>query len=336
MPKILFISFRWNDHLQMHSSDKMMGLAFKRKGWDVHYYDYRVRKKEGSNINSEIVDTIKFIEPDIIFVNKGESVNPNIIKQSGFKGITIFWNMDQRRNYPISIINWSKVCDWVFECSGGSRLKQYHDATGTPTSFLFSPYEEDFVNPFNYVINIKDRQFNLTFYGQLYKESQGFDPIRRDIIPKVRNILDDYGACFDRTFIRGIEYYGRLSASKMSISIPAIDLPYYFSNRQSHIMGSRSVVVSYDYRNCSDMFTDGENIIIFKTAEELMEKVSYALNNIDTLEVISENSYGFAKEYMKSDRVVDEIIYTLKHGESSYPFKDMIVNPRKKKFKCLV
>jgi len=331
MRKILFISFRWNDErLMMHSSDKMMSYGFQRDGWDVSYYDYREAPRSSSyNNNQNVIDKILRETPDIVFLNKCERLDPKVIdicRKNGWEGKAIFWHMDIRKPLVKSVVAWSKVCDWVFHCKGGERLEEYYRATNTPTSFLFAPFEPTYVEKFNDT----KRDIGVSWYGQLYDPKKGFDGIRRNIIPDIRDLLDDYGACFDRTFIRGEEYYEHLVRSKMSISIPAIDQPYYFSNRQSHIMGAGSAVLSYRYKNCLDVFSEGVDIITFKNAEELRNKIKYYLNNTDELEAIQQNSLKFANTYMKSDRVYGEIIHTLRHGESSYPFVQ-VVNPDKRK-----
>jgi len=333
MPKILFISFRWNDErLKMHSSDKMMALGFSRAGWDIEYYDYRfMYAKFGTERNNQnAYKKIMEENPDILFLNKCEKLDPSIItraRKNGFKGTVVYWHMDQRKLLIKSVVEWSKVSDWVFHCKGGWRLKEYYEATQTPTSFLFSPYEPSYINDKEF----SKRDLKLTWYGQLYDTRQGFDSLRREIIPFVRGYLSDYGACFEQPFVRGEEYYDKLTRSKISISIPAIDMPYYFSNRHSHLMGSGAVVFSYRFQNCLDMFTDGYNIVTFKNSKELINKSKYYLNNIEELQAIQQHSKEFAKEYLTSDKVCQQILHTLKNGKSSYPF-DQTINPNRKEY----
>jgi len=330
--KILFISFRWNDlRLQDHSSDRIMSFGFKRAGWDVHYYDYRDQHNvlgQDRN-NSTLLKSILTIQPDLIFCNKCEKISPSVIIDAKKKGVrcpVIFWNMDARKNLIRPTVDWAKVCDWMFDCKAGYRLKQYYGITTCPISLLLAPYSEGLVKPKPF----EDRQLKVTWLGQLYNPTLGFDNLRREIIPEVRYLLDGYGACFDKTFIRGEEYYDMIGSSLMSISIPAIDLPFYFSNRQSHLMGSGTVVLSYDFQNCSDMFQDGENIIVFKNSKELIYKINHFLNNMEELKRIQYNALNFAQTYLTADSVYKEIIHTLQHGESSYPF-DQTLNPNKRK-----
>ena len=130
MPKILFVSFRWNDErLMMHSSDKMMSMGFSRGGWDVDYYDYREMPKIdiGCNNNQNVVDKVLAYKPDLVFLNKCEKLDPTLVndcKRSGYKGKFVFWHMDIRKPLIRSVLAWSKVSDWVFHCKGGSRLKE--------------------------------------------------------------------------------------------------------------------------------------------------------------------------------------------------------------------
>jgi len=335
MSKVLFLSYRWNDQrLKTHSSDAMIANGFANNGWQVHYHDYReYTKQHGLRFNqSKIFRTIMEVNPDILFIVKGEKVDPQTIlnaKKNGFKGKVVGWYNDIRSNPVRCVIDIMKVCDWFFHCKGGYRLAEYYNATGTPTSFLLAPYEPKYIKYFAPPSNTK-RSFDVTWYGQLYKPEMGFDSLRRDIIPEVRDLLDDYGACFDKGFIRGQEYYQALSNSNMSISIPAIDMPYYFSNRHSHLMGSGVAVLSYAFKNCFDIFTEGVDIITFKNSEEMRNKIKHYLNNRDELKTIQDNSLQFAQNYMSSDKVYEEIIHALQHGISSYPF-GQTVNPNNRK-----
>lgn len=332
MPNVLFLSYRWNDErLKLHSSDMMIANAFKLRGWCVRYHDYRDYTKEHSlrENQNEIYRQIMKIDPELIFITKGENIDPSTIKRAkknGFKGKIICWYNDIRRKPVRCVLDILKVCDWFFYCAGGETLKDYYQATKTPASFLFAPYDPNYFQEFKN----DNRDINVSWYGQLYKTERGFDSLRRDIIPKVRDIIDDYGACFNRTFIRGKEYYQRLCQSKMSISIPAIDLPFYFSNRQSHIMGCGSVTLSYRFKNIYDIFSEGTNIISFSDEKELRHKISYYLNNREALDEIRKNSVSFADRFMKSDCVYNEIMHVLTTGQSTYPF-DEVINPDQRK-----
>ena len=110
MRKILFVSFRWNDErLQKHSSDKMMAFGFERAGWDVSYYDYREQAKLcNRNLNNKrIVELIVKTNPEIVFFNKCEKIDPSIVriaKSIGWKGRAVYWHMDIRRSLVRSVI----------------------------------------------------------------------------------------------------------------------------------------------------------------------------------------------------------------------------------------
>jgi len=319
MKSILFLSHRWNDRrLCKHSSDMMMGLAFSRKGYDVNYLDYRdLRKEVGTNnLQKEIYNKIMDVRPDILFINKGEKVDPRTIiktKQDGFKGVITGWYNDQRRSIVKCVMDAQSVSDIFFHCKAGPRLKEYEKKSGTPSYFLFAPYEPEFIKS----VPFKDRTDNVSWFGQIYNPNNGWDNLRKDIIPKIRNKLTSYHACFNKGFIRGDEYYSALGNSKLSINIPAIDMSLYFSNRLSHVMGSGCVPMTYRFKDYEKIFTEGKNCISFKSPEEFTN----VLNKYESeLENISINSLKFANKYMKSDSVVEEILYVIENGQSNYDF----------------
>jgi len=317
--RILFISFRWNDpRLYKHSSDYMIGLAFKRLGWDISYYDYREKRNviSKSSMEKEIYEIIMGFNPDIIFINKGEGISPEIIKKArrdGYGGIVTGFYADQRRSICKCVLDIQSVSDLFFHCKMGDRMEEYDRLSGVKSYFLFAPYEKEFIHnkPFS------TRTTNLSWFGQIYHETQGWDNLRETIIPKIRTHLDEYHACFDKGFIRGDEYYASLGNSKVSINIPAIDMSMYFSNRLSHIMGSGCVPLTYKFIDYDRIFTHGVNSISFSSSEELIKEL---YNYMGSLEAISIESTKFAERYMDSDRVAEEILYVIKNRRSSYSF----------------
>ena len=331
MSKILFLSYRWNDQrLRTHSSDMMMSLGFESLSWDIFYHDYRdIVKSYGPIENqNQIYKEIMEINPDILFITKGEKVDPATIqkaKKDGFRGCVIGWYNDIRRTPTKCVVDISKVCDWFFHCKSGPQLQHYYQLTKTPCSFLPSPYDDAFVCP-NSI-----RDLDVTWYGQIFRSNKGWDSCREEIIPNVRDLLSDYGACFEKGFIRGEEYYTQLGRSKISINIPAINMEFYFSNRLSHILGSGAVGACYRFPNFERMFKEDFNIIGFSSEKELREKISYYLNNLEELSEIQKNSLTFAENYLRSEKVASEILSILSSGESTYPFAS-IINP--KNYKC--
>ena len=317
--KILFLSHRWNcQRLKKHSSDYMMGLGFKRLGWDVSYYDYRDNTKLIGirAIQEDIYKKIMEIRPDVLFINKGEKIDPNTIKRvkrDGFKGVIVGWYQDARKDPVNCVIDIQRECDVFFHCKGGERSKEYERLSKTPSFFLFAPYEPTFTK--ESIFN--KRTINVSWFGQIYNSNKGYDNLREDILPKIKNNLDVYYACFGKKFIRGSDYYQALGRSKVSVNIPAIDMEYYFSNRLSHIMGSRCVPITYRFKGYDDIFSEGENCLSFNSPDEFVNVLN---NNIDNMEDISKESYKFAEEYMCSNQVAKEILYVIENRKNSYYF----------------
>jgi hypothetical protein len=318
MNKILFLSFRWNDsRLHKHSSDKMMSEGFKKLGWDVYYYDYRDNKVLGyKKIQDDIYKYILDVNPDILFINKGESINPETIirvKKNGFKGIVTGWYQDCRKNPQKCVINAQSVSDLFFHCKSGERLKQYELSSGVPSYFLFSPYNPEWVSRKEF----KDRSINISWYGQMYDDSR-FENLRKTILPKIKKHLDCYYACFGKKFIRGDSYYNSLGNSKMSVNIPAIDMEMYFSNRLSHIMGSGCVPLTYKFKGYDKIFDEGINSLSFNSYENFINTLN---KYSERLEDISKCSLMFAERYMSCEKVAEEILYVIDNRKNSYEFK---------------
>lgn len=325
---IYFLSFRFEDRrLNVHCSDYIMSKAFERLGWTVHHIDYRVlTKKIGKDKTHQVIKKdILEKNPDILFVNKGEAVDPRLIKDlrgSKWNGIPIYWYLDQRKTIPIFVRNWQRVCNWSFHCKGGHVLKSYHAKAKRPCSFLMAPFEPSFVKDSK---TIEERNKDIVWVGNSYDKNRYFDRTRHKILSSLisTNTIKEFYACYDKPFIRSGHYYSLLGNVKMVPNIPAIDQPLYFSNRQSHVMGSGAVCVMYRSSKFNRIFTENNNVIAFSDENEARERISYYLNNLGELEEIRQNSLKFAEEFMSSDATVREILSILYEGKTTYPFGEI-------------
>ena len=71
----------------------------------------------------------------------------------------------------------------------------------------------------------------------------------------------------------------------------------YFSNRVMNLMACRAVVLMLNSKGLEEIFSDGENIILFNNLDELKEKVELYRDNIPKLAEIGENAYKLSRDY---------------------------------------
>jgi hypothetical protein len=348
MPKVMHVSFLWDDDtVNQRHSDYILSMGWVKSGWDVLYFDYRATAEEYGNdaMNESLISVVLQHQPDILWFTKSEgvsrrfgrrsvscSIRPETIKRIkdlGFKGQIVHWFLDQRYDYFQSSLKIGRQCDWFFYVAGGERLVNYSKKMRTPASFILAPYEPSFLNPQPY----EKRGIDLIWMGGAHKPKRNkFEDTRYRLLKQMIDTgqLSHYHGCFHHPRVYCPKYQQLLGSSKMGLSLYAFDRPMYFSNRLSHTIGSNTAVFSYDFKDRHRIFSDDEGIF-FKDIFEFREKKNYYMENQDELEWIAGNGHKKAKQYFSSSRVIDEILHTLRNGESALPF-GQTHNPRGVKF----
>ena len=342
MPSVLHVSFAWeNNLLNRRHSDYILAMGWMRRGWDVYFYDYRNAGKIGDNgtITHGVLNSVSVNNPDLIIFSKSvggvhrkngrlisSSVDPKVIdyiRTEGFSKPIIHWYLDQRFDLYKPSVDIGKKCDWFFHCASGWRLKEYQAAVNKPSSFILAPFEPSFCRPVPY----ENRTIPLIWMGGSHKQNK-FEQTRHNMLLELikKDILKYYFGCFGKRKIWCPEYNKMIGQSKMLLSLYAYDMPLYYSNRLSHCIGSGTVPLSYDFTDRVKMLPDNSGIF-FKETNEAIDKYKYYVNNIRELKEMGGNAKRVADEYFTSDKVVDEILFTLKNGYTNLPFGESI-NPK--------
>ena len=346
MPKIMHISFSWdNKMLNRRHSDYILAMGWIRRGWDVYYYDYRLQGRLAGNqiMNEGIVENVIKHKPDILIFSKSiggvhtvggrkttSKVDPKVIhriRENGFKGKIIHWYLDQRADLYEPSVEIAKNCDWYFHCSSGWRLKEYYDAVQVPSSFVLAPYEPSFCRPLPY----ENRSIPLLWMGGDHRQSK-FEPTRYEILKELikKKILLNYYGCFGNPKVWCPQYNKMIGTAKMLLSLYAYDMPLYYSNRFVHCIGAGTACLSYDFTDRKKMIPD-EAGIFFKNVTEAKRKYSYYIQHEKELKEIAKRGREEAQKYFTADKVVEDILYTLKNGHSNLPFGETH-NPKGIKF----
>jgi len=282
MPKVLHVSFLWDDEsVNQRHSDYILAMGWVKEGWDVLYFDYRMTAEEigSAEMNKSLIEIVRMQNPDILFFTKSEgaskrfsrtaqsaAIDPSIIpemRSNGFTGTVVHWFLDQRYDYFKSSLRLGKECDWFFYVSAGKRLKSYSDQMDTPASFIIAPYESSFLEPLDFA----ERNIDLIWMGGDHKPSKNkFEQTRFDLLNQLisSGYLKTYYGCFGSRKVYCPEYQKILGASKMGLSLYAFDRPMYFSNRLSHMIGTKTPVFSYDFKELTSVTTITETTNLFR------------------------------------------------------------------------
>lgn len=253
------------------STNISQAKAFMEQGFSIIPINYRslISKYGMETFEDILVSTVKKYRPYLTFFAKCNGINPNIVKECSKYSHTWLWNPD-----PIStikqvpeVIEHAKNVDFA-SCTGGGVAEWFEEQGVKKCYTIFDGLDTDIFKP---VIPFDSLKADISLIGTKTKERE-----------KVREALIEAG--IDAKFYGdGYQYkavnlaFSQVcSSSKFMLSINSSteNITDYFSNRLLRYMGCGACVLHYDpTETLKKYFKDGEEILFFKTTEELIDKI---------------------------------------------------------------
>lgn len=286
MKKILFL-------VPGNSSFKYtVGEAFQNLGYEVKYFDYRkgdlpIRilrflpkiggfKKAEQEIERKILKIAKRYQPDIVYVNKGETLTNGLVsklKKSGSLTINLFpeylnyWDLAKKISKPYDFFI---VFDYPLE----KELKKI----GRKNVF-YLPFGAKIEEPLK-TNQVYDVSFVGTYRPSREKYLANFSEFNLNIWGDPR-----WAKSSLKRFVRG----GRISLHEMKMVIrqSRISLNIYFEGynlngaplRIFEVTGTGGFLLSEYRKVLSELFVLEKEIVCGKGINELKQKIRYYLNN---------------------------------------------------------
>lgn len=278
-----------------HCSDKYRVKGFEEFGmFDLFYLDFRVLYRD---LGNRMIDTIKqFIKNNqiqFILINKGEIFTPGMIFELYRLPVYIYyWYGDMRDELAEFVKNNVEFYDAVMvnafdenytkmlKDAGAKKVLYSHTATDIDT---FKRYEN---SP---LVN------DVAFFGGNYDDKFRGSKFRTNIINRLKNEIDikfsvygnNWG--FGKPIVYGDDFSRVASSSTMLLSISNYeDVHLYTSNRLWNSMACGMTLV-HRFNGIDKLFKDGEEVVIFDSYEDLIDKIRYYKNKFDEVKRIFEN-----------------------------------------------
>ncbi len=281
----------WNFYKKRLIPTRLLSIDFTRKRLEKYY-----RKK----INNEILNIVKDIKPNIFFVQNESDLLPDTLYEVQKRGIiTINLNGDyifdsSRYTYfPISL----KYFDYVFY--GEKLWLENYQRIAPKTKFIktVGAYDPDIFYPLekDELIRYPELKAKISFSGSAYGfKAEGH--YRVEILNSVADLgLKIWGGDrWDRYF----EYYPKLKAcyqgrhldfqelnilyqnSIINLNITNPQCLTTFQQRTFEIAAAGAFQIA-DYKEEIYEYFDEDEIVTFKTQDELIDKCKYYLKNPD-------------------------------------------------------
>ena len=275
--------FHIGTFLQDHVSDHLRSKGLRQAGCEVIDYDFRSRAKKlgGGGMGTEVLNKVGSWKPDIVLINKGERLAPEIvqaIKQATPRMFVALFFGDQRGMAVRSIARLGKVCDMLllsnadlvqFECYrrlGVPRVMAWHTASDPG---IYRPVKPDPV----FACDVAFMGSNYTHFPDSEKRAKLINLVAQSGM-KVRVYGSNWGGavqCCGKVYEK--DFAIAVASAKTVLGINAYnDIHQYTSNRTWNVLScGTAVYATYAFAGMGDLFKSGQHLVSFRKVEQAVE-----------------------------------------------------------------
>jgi spore maturation protein CgeB len=285
--KILFVGV-FDTNRQSTNTSQL--LAFKVLGYDVVGYNYRAKAMQIGNQqrDQDLVQIIENRNFDLIVFSKCNVVSYEVFERATKKTKTCLWFMDPLPTYneemrrKTSLVSYF-CCDKDNVLSEALKINKasFHACEGYDGS-VDKPHDIE-------------KQYDISFIGNVYGDRQ---KMINSIKYKVHLINNAYGS----------DHAKAVSRTKINLNFCTGDGA---SDRVYKILAAGGFLLSNDWTKRKEHLTNGRDIVIFDSVEDLNRKIIYYLDNPELRNQISE--YG-----RQAVQKLDRLSWAKKIVEHSY------------------
>ena len=295
-----------------YATDDVLAQAMKDLGHNV----YRIHFNAFKNTKQVILSLVnKF---DILFLgNVITKLGDDLTHKSKERNKNIkivFWYGDQRKEILTKLFLYLKHVDVFFHTTGGKRLQEIKSNFNHLIA-AFMP------NP-SFIMDVKPKYLaDVIFTGRKNACTHiGSDDIREKTIDfllyrKNNFLFKDIGYSTKPVF--GKEYFSIIKGSKIGIGINTFNNFYkYTSDRLCHFIANGTFYLCRHFPGVNIMFEDKKHLVIWKTKEELIDKIEYYLENDNEREKIAKNGQNYILKNYNAKRIVKYIFNVIEYQQS--------------------
>ena len=211
---------------------------------------------------------------DVILLLENYEENNWVPDLSNFTGLKIFWSIDSHCIHQKHINTCNKHnIDIVLHAVYG------HEKYFTQKCIYFpNAYPDDLIYPIDNVEKIN----NVGFCGNWLNRRQWINLIERNKIPVKKDI-----------FVIGNEMVKAINSYKIHFNR---NLSEDINFRTFETLGCKTLLITNRTAGLENLFTIGENIVVYENEKDLIEKIKFYLDNDKEREKMVEKGYKHVKK----------------------------------------
>jgi len=295
--KILFVGVF---DKQGRSTNNSQILAIKKLGHNVVGYNYREKALAiGAGARDDHLYTVvKENNFDLVLFSKCNGISYETFEKISFLTATCLWWMDPKATLLENpeIIKKSKLVDFVATAVENTIpifIKQNKNVY-----FVIEGFDENIDKPYD-----TKKEFDVVFIGSLHSN-------RKEIVEKITHPVVHFTNAYSRKHAKIV------SKSKICLNFSTTGGA---SDRVYKTLAANGFLISSDWEGRGSIFTDGDDLIIYKDIQDLNEKIDYFLKNDIERVIIANNGYKSVQKYNRSSwaQQIINIFLTLKEKQNN-------------------
>lgn len=264
------------------------------------------------DLNNQILKDVSEFRPDIVFM---QIQTPNIVYIETIRHI---------KEYCGKIVNFtgdvrSPLPQWYIETGKEIDLTlfvSYTDvdialARGVKAEWIQIGFDPEIFNDQVAPANVPEIVFTANNYDH-FELSQYRKEVAYALNREFKNRFQLYGNGWKIPALdcnASMEKQASIfRGAKICISVSNFNHAYYTSDRLLRAMGAGAFCLSHDFEEYGCMYTDKENIAVFDSIPDMIEKCHYYLENDEERNRIAKNGYDLTHKLYTWDSMINNLI----------------------------
>lgn len=254
------------------STNVSQAKAFMDLGYDVIPINYRtlIQSYGATYFYDTLIKAVNEYRPYLTMFCKCNGIDPQIVADCTKMSTTFLWNPDaiheKMERYP-EVVEHAK--NSTFSACTGGAVVDYFERHGVENCFhIFDGCDTDIFRP---VQPVEEYKADISFIGSRLPERDQY----LGLLDQAGFTVKAYGDGYGKVVVNE-DFAAVCSSSEFMISINTVHTDRGFSNRLFRYMGCKSCTIHYEPTNTlHEYFKDGEEILFFKEANELITKLKF-------------------------------------------------------------
>jgi len=268
--KVLYVGvFNYN------STNVSQSDGFKKNNCEVVEFEYRKIGGEVGNVKRDnmLIETCQREKPDVLVFAKCNEVSYPVVDECNKITKTVLWYPDPVNvNFSTSLIEKIKRCNFSY-CSIWLSYLKAKEIGGDKVFFLHEGYD----HTSNYPVDVPYK-YDYSFIGDARGHRRKYvDELK---IPLIQNAY-------------GKEHSEAVCSTKINLNFTEGGT----SDRTYKVLASKGFLLTQPWESMEDDFIVGEDLDVFRSIEELRQKIDYYLKNETQRRKIAEHGYQTVQKF---------------------------------------